>query len=191
MLFDNGKMSKSLGNTYKIDDLIEMGYSALDFRYFCLNGQYRKKLNFTFEGLDGAKVALIRLRKLLVVHKASVVKTDKAILDDYYVKYKSSILNDLNVPMAMGHLWTMLKLPYSNDLYNLAIEMDNVFGLSLEMPYVEPEQEMPAEIVQLAEDRVRAKADKDYALADKLRQNITAKGYAIADTREGYTLSKE
>ncbi|MEG2274661.1 MAG: cysteine--tRNA ligase, partial [Clostridia bacterium] len=56
MLVNNGKMSKSLGNTYRISQLEEMGYCALDFRYFCLNAHYRKKLNFTFEGMDAAKV---------------------------------------------------------------------------------------------------------------------------------------
>ena len=60
MLVDNGKMSKSLGNTYRISDLEDRGYRALDFRYFCLNTHYRKKLNFTFEGLDAAKSAYAR-----------------------------------------------------------------------------------------------------------------------------------
>ena len=58
---DGGKMSKSLRNLYTIDDLIEKGYSPLDYRYFCLNTHYHKKLNFTFDGLNAAKTALERL----------------------------------------------------------------------------------------------------------------------------------
>lgn len=87
MLVNNGKMSKSLGNTYTIADLEKKGYSAMDFRYFCLNTHYRKKLNFTFEGLDGAKTAYARLLAVLYKHKTSQTKTD----DDKIRDYKNSL----------------------------------------------------------------------------------------------------
>ena len=69
MLVNNGKMSKKLGNTYLVSQLEEMGYSPMCFRYFCLNTHYRKKLNFTFEGMDGAKTAYARLCALVAKHR--------------------------------------------------------------------------------------------------------------------------
>ena len=71
MLVNNGKMSKSLGNTYTLDDLEERGYDPLVFRYFCLNGHYRNKLNFTFDGMDAAKAALNNLRAAVAAHKGA------------------------------------------------------------------------------------------------------------------------
>ena len=65
MLVDGGKMSKSLGNTYTVSQLMEKGYEPLDFRYFCLNAHYRQKLNFTIEGMDAAKKSLSNLRTLV------------------------------------------------------------------------------------------------------------------------------
>ena len=69
MLVDGGKMSKSLGNTYTIAQLEEKGYSPMDFRFFCLNAHYRKKLNFTFDGMDAAKVSRERLLNQLAQHR--------------------------------------------------------------------------------------------------------------------------
>lgn len=77
MLVDNGKMSKSLGNVYRIDQLEEKGYCALDYRYFCLNAHYRKKLNFTFEGMDGAKTSYARLLNVLYQHKVGQNAADE------------------------------------------------------------------------------------------------------------------
>ena len=83
MLVNNGKMSKSLGNTYRISDLEERGYKALDFRYFCLNTHYRKKLNFTFEGLDAAKAAYARLLAQVYKHKTAKASGNTALAEKY------------------------------------------------------------------------------------------------------------
>ena len=131
MLVDNGKMSKSLKNTYNLDDLINMGYEPLDFRYFCLNAHYRKKLNFTFDGLDGAKSALKRLRALLDEHKNSSLKTSEEVINKYRTEFIDAVSDDLNVPLALGALWKMLKEQPSVDIYREALDMDSVFGLSL------------------------------------------------------------
>lgn len=192
MLFDNGKMSKSLGNTYRIDDLIAKGYSSLDFRYFCLNAHYRKKLNFTFDGLDGAKTALGRLRGLMSQHKSAEVSTDKTVIDKYMIEFREAVLDDLNIPLALGILWTMMKEPLSKDIYSAAIAMDSIFGLSLDKEFKEEESkiEVPEEIIKLAESRLQAKKNKDYALADIIRKEVSDKGYSIVDTKEGYSIKK-
>jgi len=105
MMVDNGKMSKSLGNTYTISDLEKRGFDPMDFRYFCLNTHYRKKLNFTFEGLEGAKIARKRLIEQLTAHK-NAQETDLPNIKEYYQKFAEAINDDLNIPLALGVLWT-------------------------------------------------------------------------------------
>ncbi|MCI8325842.1 MAG: cysteine--tRNA ligase [Clostridia bacterium] len=193
MLVDNGKMSKSLGNTYRISDLEDRGYRALDFRYFCLNTHYRKKLNFTFEGLDAAKSAYVRLLSLLFKHKSSNVATDKDLLESYEKDFEEAIDDDLNIPLALGVLWKMIKENKSKDIYELALKFDKVLGLSLDTAACdeeEPREDIPAEIVELCERRKAAKANKDYAGADALRSEIAAQGYTVVDTKDGYKVTK-
>ena len=193
MLVDNGKMSKSLGNTYRISDLEDRGYRALDFRYFCLNTHYRKKLNFTFEGLDAAKSAYARLLSLLFKNKPSNVATDKDLLESYEKDFEEAIDDDLNIPLALGVLWKMIKENKSKDIYELALKFDKVLGLSLDTAACdeeEPREDIPAEIVELCERRKAAKANKDYAGADALRSEIAAQGYTVVDTKDGYKVTK-
>ena len=187
MLVDNGKMSKSLGNTYTIAQLEEKGYSPLDFRFFCLNTHYRKKLNFTFEGLDAAKISRERLMQSLAQHKASSAKTDEAKLEKYKADFHAAIEDDINVPLALGILFTAVKEPKSKDIYELALYFDKALGLSLDkLPAVKEETiVIPDEVADLIEKRKTAKANKDYALADQIRGQITALGYNVMDTKDG------
>ena len=192
---DGGKMSKSLGNCYRIEELEQKGYNALDYRYFCLNGHYRKKLNFTFEALDASKVARTRLLQLVYAHKNGTNGADAEKLQQYKKQFEGAINDDLNIPFALGVLWTMLKdMPASKDVFNMALDMDRVFGLSLddcEPKKAEDSQQIPAEVVELANQRADAKKQKDFAKADELRGKIEALGFDIKDTRQGYTISKK
>ena len=195
MLVNNGKMSKSLGNTYTISQLEKMGYAPVVFRYFCLNAHYRKKLNFTFEGMDASKVSYERLLNALYQHKMSQAKTDEAVLAKYKKDFEDAINDDLNLPLALGVLWTMLKEPKSKDLYNLALDFDKVFGLNLKdakpMEEEEPNKDIPADILELAQKRFDAKKAKDFATADALRNEIKEKGYSILDSKDGFKVVKD
>ena len=192
---DGGKMSKSLGNCYRIEELEQKGYNALDYRYFCLNGHYRKKLNFTFEALDASKVARTRLLQLVYAHKNGTNGADAEKLQQYKKQFEGAINDDLNIPFALGVLWTMLKdMPASKDVFKMALDMDRVFGLSLddcEPKKAEDSRQIPAEVVELANQRADAKKQKDFAKADELRGKIEALGFDIKDTRQGYTISKK
>ena len=187
MLVDNGKMSKSLGNTYTIAQLEEKGYSPLDFRFFCLNTHYRKKLNFTFDGLDAAKVSRERLMQALASHKASSAPTNPDTIAKYKQDFHAAIEDDINVPLALGILFTAIKEPKSKDIYELALYFDKEFGLSLDvLPAIKEETiDVPQEVMDLVEKRKEAKKNKDFALADSIRGQITALGYNVLDTREG------
>lgn len=193
MLVDGGKMSKSLGNTYTIAQLEEMGYSPLAFRYFCLNTHYRKKLNFTFEGLKAAQVAYERLLNALYEHKVSPAATDPAIIGKYRAEFTDAINDDINVPLALGVVWTMLKEAPSKDIYALALDFDKVLGLSLDKakPAEKPAIEVPDDIKAIADERFEARKAKNWAESDRLRDVLAQKGYAVLDSKDGYRLEKK
>ena len=100
LLVDNGKMSKSLGNTYTVTDLKEKGFSPLAFRYMCLNANYRSKLNFTWEGIKAAQVALERLLESVSAHKkrAGRGKADPALIESFERDFSEAVNDDLNIP---------------------------------------------------------------------------------------------
>ena len=190
MLVDNGKMSKKLGNTYTVAQLEEMGYSPMVFRLFCLNTHYRKKLNFTFEGMDASKTSYERLVALILKHKEG--GEEEIDLSSYKQEFLDSINDDLNVPNALGVLWTMLKEKPSKRVYDMAIEFDKVFGLELDKAKKEEEKiVLPKEVEELVLERVKARQEKNYAKSDELRDKIDALGYIIKDSKDGFTIQKK
>lgn len=188
---DGGKMSKSLGNIYTLKQLAEMGYSPMVFKYFCLNTYYGKKINFTFDAMKSAKASLKNMYKLLAEHKSSNAKTPKETLDKYSKEFLEAINDDLNTPLALGVLWTMLKNePKSKDIYDLAIHFDEALGLRLADGDLDEKEPIPQEVVDIAEKRLAARKNKDWAMSDKLREELTALGYSIKDSKDGYSIEK-
>lgn len=190
MQVDGGKMSKSLGNTYTLAQLAEKGFEPLSYRYFCLNTHYRKKLNFTFEALSAAQTAYHRMLNVLYEHKVAKSVTAPEILQKYKENFINAINDDVNISMAMGVVWTMLKEPASKDIYALALDFDKVLGLSLDKakPEEKPEIKVPDEIKAIAEERLNARRSKDWAESDRLRDLLAEKGYAVLDSKDGYKL---
>ena len=218
LLVDGGKMSKSLGNTYTVDTLIERGFSPLAFRYFCLNGHYRNKLNFTWEALEAAKTALGRLYDLLLTHKeapygeiADVVPgegrySDMNVMDAWQKEFEYAISDDLNIPLAMSVVWKALRYGTPNrKIYDFVVSLDDVLGLDLEKGTLQAaekrqkEQEqasevntdIPEEILKLSEERMAAKKEKRYGDADAIRTRIAELGYKVTDTKNGPVITKE
>lgn len=163
----------------------------MELRYLYLNVQYRQKLNFTWDIMEQAKSAYGKLCALLLAHKNSSAQTDKAVLDDYKQKFEDAITDDLNVPLALGVLWTMLKLPRSKDVYNLALTFDKVFALDFDKikEQATPQIEIPNDVKAMAELRLQARKEKNWAESDRLREVISYMGYNIKDTKDGYELS--
>lgn len=191
MLVDGGKMSKSLGNTYTISDLEKMGYSPMVFRYFCENAHYRKKLNFTFEGMDGAKIAYNRLLGVLQQHKGCNDKTPQEVIEKYEENFKNAIIDDVNIPLALGILNTMVKEPKSKDIYDLAIKFDAVLGLSLDSIPEKEKIQLPKEVEEIANERLEARKNKDWGKSDLLRGKLEQMGYLIKDVPTGYEITKK
>lgn len=186
---DGGKMGKSLGNLYTLDQLIEKGFSPLDYRYLNLLTHYRKSLNFTFDGLSSAKQALKSLKAIVFEHKNSNLSVPKEVLEKYEQEFRNAVEDDINMPLAVGVVWKLVKTEQkSKDVYDLVVKFDQVLGLDLCKQ--EQKEEIPSEIVQLAMQRQQARQEKNWAKSDELRNLIAEKGYLIKDTKEGFELSK-
>lgn len=190
---DGGKMSKSLGNLYTISQLKEMGFAPMSFKYFCLQSHYDKKINFTLSALEANQTALEKLHRLLNEHKESHAKTDPEIIAKYSNEFLSAINDDLNTPLAIGIIWTMLKNEAkSHDLYELTLKFDTALGLKLDEPLEETKElePIPTDIKELAEQRWQAKTERNWELADKLRAELSDLGFSVKDTKTGYEITK-
>ena len=187
LLVDGGKMSKSLKNVYTLDDLAERGFSPMHYRFFCAGGHYRNKLNFTWEGLAGAKTAYERLIALLAAHKNGTDEADAETVAALSSEMNAAVRDDLNIPKALGALWSLVRLPCkSRAIYDAAIEIDKVLGLSLDTEPVKAERdELDSECAALLEARHAARANRNFAEADRLRAELKERGIVLEDTKEG------
>jgi len=191
MLVDGGKMSKSLGNTYTIEQLIERGYSPLDFRYFCLNAHYHQKLNFTFDGMDGAKKSLLNLRAAVKKHRGASDALPEGLLEGFIEEFSEAVNDDINIPRALGVVWNMARCDVKSDeIYKAIISCDSVLGLDLDKETDEKQESevdasLAAEVEEMIELRAQAKKAKNYAEADRIRNELSARGIVLTDTPQG------
>jgi cysteinyl-tRNA synthetase len=183
---DGGKMSKSLGNLFVVDDLIQKGYSPLDYRYFVLGAHYRSMLNFTFEAMDAAKNALRKLQEL-----ARTWETGGVVLDEYADRFLEAVNDDLNTARALAAVWEMADSEASvADKGTTLLWMDRVLGLGLEA-YVGQELEVSDEVQQLVDEREQARAAKDWAKSDEIRDVLLERGYLVEDTSNGPKIKRK
>ncbi|NLI38322.1 MAG: cysteine--tRNA ligase, partial [Clostridiaceae bacterium] len=187
MMVNNGKMSKSLNNAYTVSDLRERGYNPLAFRFMCLNAHYRNKLNFTWEGMASSQTAYNRFMEGARAHKDGRDPVDKALCDTFLKDFEEAIRDDLNIPRALGIAWNVVRHPQkSDDLYKLLLKMDSVFGLGLEDASLEKETvQLDEEIEELIALRQKARQEKNWKLADEIRDKIRGMGIELMDTPEG------
>ena len=196
---DGGKMSKSLGNTYTISQLEEKGISPLAFKLFCFTAHYRNKLNFTFEGAYGAQKALERLYDSYIKNANGVDDVDEDIIKEYEERFLAYINDDMNMPGAMSVVWEIARnAKKSIKFADLLLKFDKVLGLDmknaekylLEFKHEESE-ELPEKIKALVEERKQARAEKNWAKSDEIRDRIISLGYSIKDTKDGIIVKKE
>ena len=199
LLINGGKMSKSLGNTYTISQLEEKGISPLAFKLFCFTAHYRNKLNFTFEGAYGAQKALERLYDSYIKNANGVDDVDEDIIKEYAERFLAYINDDMNMPGAMSVVWEIARnAKKSIKFADLLLKFDKVLGLDmknaenylLEFKHEESE-ELPEEIKALVEERKQARAEKNWAKSDEIRDRIISLGYGIKDTKDGIIVKKE
>ena len=177
------KMSKSLGNVLYLKDLEKKGFSPLDYRYMCLTTHYRAQLLFSLENLENAKNAYRRLKNI-----CENLNDDGKINKKYLEEFKSTIEDDLNLPEALQVLWKLLRDEKADGKYRTLKEMDKILGLKL----LEKEKiNIPGEVKKLVDARESARKNKDWKLADELRNKINKLWYVVSDTEEGAVVSEK
>lgn len=188
MMVNNGKMSKSLGNTYTIANIKERGYNPLAFRYMCLNAHYRNKLNFTWDVMQASQVSYDRFIEGALQHKEGTAEIPDDVQTSFLTEFEDAINDDLNIPKALGIAWNMVRYPEkSKDIYELLLKMDDVFGLGIkdaEQKSAE-EPELDAEIERLIEERQQARKEKNWKLSDEIRDKLKEMGIELQDTPQG------
>ncbi len=184
-----GKMSKSEGGFITVDSLAEKGYDPLVYRLFCLQSHYSKPLVFSFDRLDGAVSTYTKLKdKIATLLKEDETELNVAKKEEYFNKFKGALEDNLNTSMALTILYDVLKDDI-NATTKLALveEFDKVLALNL---LEQKQEDIPAEVKKLAEERWIAKQNKNWAQADDLRGKLKGLGYEILDSKEGYEIKK-
>ncbi len=187
---DGGKMSKSLGNVYTVSTLIEKGINPLAFKLFCFSSHYRNNINFTFEGIEATNKAYVRLKDGYNKHKEGKEDVSEDIINEFKTKFEEAINDDLNMPMAMGVVWDVIKYPSKSEkLSKLLEKFDEVLGLKIN-EIDKNSIDLPDKIKELIEQRKNARENKEWELSDKLRDKILELGYSVKDTKNGMEIEK-
>ena len=189
----NGKMSKSKGEFLTLSLLREKGYDPLAYRFFCLQSHYRKPLLFSYEALDNAATAYRKLRtRCAALSEAGTA--DEAALAPYRAAFADAIANDVNTSLAVTAVYDVLKAELPDGAKKKLIdEFDTVLALDLTKPLpVEetPKAEGDPEILAQIALRAAAKKAKNYAEADRIRNELAARGITLIDTPQGTVYQK-
>jgi cysteinyl-tRNA synthetase len=199
------KMSKSLGNTYTVDDLRERGHTPAAIRHLLVSAQYRKELNFTFDGLEGSARAVERL---VALHRRLHEETEAgdtsaglgAIAQRAIADFDAALDDDLNSSEAMAALFGFLRevngaldasggVAGADELAEARASlasMDEVFGiLELALAGEDVDDELAAWVEDMIRQRAEARAEKNWARADEIRDALTERGVVLEDTAQG------
>mgnify|MGYP004510049385 CR=1 FL=1 len=191
---NSGKMSKSAGEFLTVSLLEEKGYDPMVYRLFCLQSHYRKSLTFSWENLDNARAAYDKLVGRVAALNAEG-EVDEEAAKTYKAQFQEALDNDLSTSLAVTALYDVLKADI-NDATKRALiaSFDEVLGLkllehaaALREKKAAPAGEDAATIEDLIAQRAQAKADKNWAEADRIRDELKAQGIELIDTKEGTT----
>ena len=183
----DGKMSKSKGDFLTVSLLKEKGYNPLSYRYMVLASHYQKPLEFTFDALDQAQNTYVKLKnKVQSLGEEGSLDEEKFL--EFDNKFKESLADNLNTSFALTILYDVLKSSINDyTKRELIKKFDKVLSLDL---LEEESLEIPKEILDLAEERLKYKKEKDYQNADIIRDKINKLGYQVLDTRDGIKIEK-
>ncbi|WP_419163592.1 cysteine--tRNA ligase [Candidatus Palauibacter sp.] len=202
LLVEGRKMSKSLGNCFTIPELVARGHAPSAIRYLLLSGHYRTQLNFTFDGVEASEKAVTRLhefrRRLSGAIEAGIDESadSSGLAERSRAAFESAMDDDLNVSEALAAVFGLVRevnhlldtsrprAPGGAETVLAAIDdFDRVFGvLALrDLESADADEELVAWATARAGARERARADRDYALADAVRAELEARGVAVED----------
>jgi cysteinyl-tRNA synthetase len=179
------KMSKSLGNFYTVQDVMDKGFDPMALRYLYLQTHYRQEMNFTWESLEAAETALKRLRREVLKLTPYIIASEAPTLGVQSSQFMDAVNDDMNTAKALAVVWEVVK-SNSSDKEKAAslVYMDNVLGLELFK-----NQEIPTEVLALVKQREKFREQKEYKKSDELREEIERLGYVVKDTNEGSEIS--
>ncbi len=183
----SGKMSKSSGDFLTVSLLESKGYNPMAYRLFCLQSHYRKQLMFTYEGLDSAAIAYKKLK-----NKVLSLSNEGELNNDLFIKYdnlfKDALSDDLNTANAITLLYDLLKDNEVNDKTKAELIKSWEAVLSLDLLKTENNNHEDHDyIMTKIDERSKAKIEKNYPLADAIRNELLSKGIELIDTKEGTT----
>ena len=185
VLVGEKKMAKSDRTFYVLKDVIDKGIDPVAYRFWLLMANYRTRVNFVWEAIEGAETALKRLYKLYIELGPGVGKVNK----EYKQKFKDYVEDDLDTPQALALLWDLMKDEDVSkaDKKATILDFDKVLGLGFEKL---KEDTIPEEVKKLVEEREEARKNKNFKKSDELRKKINSLGYEIKDTDGGQKVSK-
>lgn len=204
LLVDHKKMSKSLGNFYTLRDLLQRGYKGEQIRYLLLQTHYRTQLNFTFQGLEAAKNSLQRLNDF--IQRLQAIEAGhgeegamQALCQKTYEALVEALADDLNISVALAALFDFMREVNSWDALNRVSRGDAQEALAFMrhsnsllgvLSFDEEASLVPKELQIALDKRLEARQQKNWKLADELRELIYQNGYVIEDTPQGSRLKK-
>ncbi len=203
LLVDGKKMSKSLGNFYTLRDLLSTGYTGRDIRYMLIHTHYRTQLNFTFDGLKAAKASIQRIQdfveRLKSVKETTPFNLIKLIIESEKSKFIEAITDDLNISVALACIFDLIRevnfliddkkisQEEANQVLKFLTDIDEILGfISLN-----EKESFPKIVEEALEKRKEARKNKNFKLADELRDFIFDQGYIIEDLSDGARLKKK
>jgi cysteinyl-tRNA synthetase len=180
------KISKSVGNMINLSDVTEKGIQPLAYRYFLLGAHYKTPINFTWEALEAAQNALLKLYEIYGTLEMHAEGGSGAV---YKERFEERINDDLDTPGALAVLWEMTRDESVAPVEKIALAeaFDAVLGLNI----LFKQEPLPEHIVQLKDDREHARLAKNWQRADEIRDKIEAEGYEVKDTASGTVIYRQ
>ena len=196
-------MSKSLGNQYTLRDLLDKNIDPLVLRFLLISTHYRKMLNFTFKALEQASASLGRVKDFLYELKNHPFKDGEnknvaQIIEKTRKDFAEGLGDDLNISAALRALFEMIRKVNSfigkgkifkkdaENLIDLVRSLDTVLAVLPE----EKEEILAAEIMIKIKEREKARMDRNFELADRIRDQLAKKGIVLEDTKDGVRWKK-
>lgn len=198
LLVNGGRMGKSMGNAFTLDDIVKNQMDPIALRYFYLTGHYRKQLNFTWDALEAAMVAynrlvgyVARMKKAAKGEKAKS-KSDRRGVHSYMTRFANELQNDLSMPKALAVMWELVKEEKmgAKDKLEVLMTMDSVLGLNLKAVKASSEEVIPEKVMKLVEERENLRVSCKFEEADRVRDEILALGFEVEDKPGGSKLKK-
>ena len=199
LVIDGARMAKSGGNLATLTQLVDQGFEPLDYRYFFLGAHYRDQHTFSTEGIVGARAArqrlLHRVAELAELSAGAEHPGQEDLAEEAWQEFRQHSRDDLHMPRCLATLWQLVKDTRIGAASKLDVlkRMDRILAIGIEQAAMRP-AELPSDLLVLIEQRAIARENRDFAAADRIREELSEHGVLIEDRPDGvrwrYTKAK-